>query len=218
MARHSTTMTAALAALTTTTLATPPGIAGNVTFHPPVALGEAKWGVTMFAAFNHSAHAVQMPGAMQVTTDGGATYTKQPLGSVPICSNLVPGPHGPHDFGSVSAHQSGPGPWTSLSSATSTRWQLDAAGTLSTVTESKAVTFSGLPVPIHCDPSYGACALRLQGSGLVTFGDGTLLQSAIVFYDGVPKFPRATSVVIFRSTDGGFDWKYQGTIGTTPSV
>jgi len=46
----------------------------------------------------------------------------------------------------------------------------------------------------------------------VRFGDGTLLQSAIVFYDGVPKFPRASSVVVFRSTDGGWDWRYQGTV------
>lgn len=195
-------------------VATPPTIQGNVTFHPPVPLGEARWGVTMFAAFNHSAHAIQMPAAMQVTLDGGATYTKQPmLGRVvPVVSNLVPGPSGPHDFGNISAHQSGPGPWTSLASATSTTWRLDAKGTLSTVTSSKAVTFSGLPVPIHCDPSYSTCAIRLQGSGIVAFGDGSLLQSAIVFYNGVPKFPRATSVVVFRSTDGGFDWRYQGCI------
>ena len=29
--------------------------------------------------------------------------------------------------------------------------------------------------------------------------------------DGVPKFPRATSVVVFKSSDG-WDWVYQGTI------
>lgn len=59
-------------------LAVPPTISGNITFHPPVSLGTAKWGVTMFAAFNHSTHAVQMPhGMMQVimAPSGGAFVT-----------------------------------------------------------------------------------------------------------------------------------------------
>ena len=200
-----------LALLPAAATAVPPTIKGNVTFHPPVPLGTAKWGVTMFAAFNHSAHAIQMPDSMQLTLDGGKTYTKQPLGAAPIGSNLVPGAGGPHDFGNISAHQSGPGPWTSVSTRSATVWSVDG-GALRSRTVGTTVSFSGLPVPIHCDKSYGICPIRLQGSGLVRFGDGTLLQSAIVFYDGVPKFPRASSVVVFRSTDGGWDWRYQGTV------
>jgi hypothetical protein len=152
-----------------------------------------------------------MPEKMQLTTDGGRTYREQPLGAAPIASNLVPGPSGPHDFGNISAHRSEPGPWTALSSSSATVWSVED-GELRSRTEHTSVSFSGLPVPIHCDKSYGTCPIRLQGSGLVRFGDGTLLQSAIVFYDGVPKFPRATSVVVFRSTDGGWDLKYQGTV------
>jgi hypothetical protein len=74
------------------------------------------------------------------------------------------------------------------------------------------VTFRGLPAPIACDPSYGACPIRLQGSGTVQFGDGTLLQSAIVYYEGgAGQMKDATSVVAFRSADS-LTWDYVGTI------
>ena len=95
-----------------------------------------------------------------------------------------------HDFGNVSAHRAqepAPG-WTSLSSPASTSWALSPDGTVTATATEQPIRFSGLPVPIHCDKSYGACPIRLQGSGLVRFGDGTMLQSAIVFY-GAPRQP-----------------------------
>ena len=92
-------MLALLAAGWRLAAAVPPTIKGNVTFHPPVSLGEASWGVTMFAAWNDSAHAVMMPTGLQVSTDGGKSYAKQAYpaghgsaGHIPISSNLVPGP------------------------------------------------------------------------------------------------------------------------------
>ena len=88
-----------------------------------------------------------------------------------------------HDFGNVSAHraQEPAAGWTSLSSPASTSWALSPDGTVTATATEQPIRFSGLPVPIHCDKSYGACPIRLQGSGLVRFGDGTMLQSAIVF-------------------------------------
>ena len=92
-------MLALLAAGWRLAAAVPPTIKGNVTFHPPVSLGEASWGVTMFAAWNDSAHAVMMPTGLQVSTDSGRSYTQQAYpaghgsaGHIPISSNLVPGP------------------------------------------------------------------------------------------------------------------------------
>jgi len=63
---------------------------------------------------------------------------------------------------------------------------------------------------LGCDAKYSTCPLRLQGSGVVRFGDGTMLQSAIVYTKSAPH-EYATSVVCFRSTDG-LHWNYTGTI------
>jgi hypothetical protein len=194
-------------------LAVPPGINGNITFQPPVLLGPARWGVTMFSPFSNTSWAVQMPDGLALTTDGGQSYAKPRPNAPHIGSNLVRAPTGElHDFGNVSAHRSSGGPWTSVTSSVATFFSVGASGTVEAETRPTPVTFRGLPTPIACDPSYGTCPIRLQGSGSVTFGDGSLLQSAIVYYEGgVGNFTGATSIVCFRSTDS-FNWDYVGTL------
>jgi hypothetical protein len=71
---------------------------------------------------------------------------------------------------------------------------------------STKVTFDGLPRPASCGKF--ACPLRLQGCGSITSGDGSRLQSAIVWWGGDNQ---STSVVLFRSSDG-FAWHYVSTI------
>ena len=144
-----------------------------------------------------------------------AEHTISSHGVVPIASNLVPGKEGPRLWQHFCAPQQ--------SRAVDRVEQpfchclvVGVAAALAAV--DRPVSFGGLPVPIHCDKSYGACPIRLQGSGLVRFGDGTLLQSAIVFYDGVPKFPRATSVVVFRNTDGSWTGSIKEQLQMLPTI
>jgi hypothetical protein len=172
--------------------------------------------------------------------DGGTTYTKQPV-NAQLGSNAVhevgakPGVHTLHDFGNLSAHHPVPaGGVTRATAPGAIYWTLQTAAaaaaagsgpvgrsiraetgpatpTLSVKTKSTPIVFQGFPVPLQCDKGYGTCPIRLQGSGSVLAGDGTMLQSAIVYYGGSATAPEATSIVCLRSVDG-LTWTYVGTI------
>ena len=78
------------------------------------------------------------------------------------------------------------------------------------VPAAKRYGFYGLPHGNRCDEF--ACSLRLQGTGHVTLPDGSELQTAIVWWGGNDAFPLATSIVVFRSVDGGWEWNYRATV------
>ena len=160
--------------------------------------------------------------AALLMTSWSIRYIPQPhIQHHPLASNIVPtlGEGAAlHDFGNVSAHNSAlpAGGVTSVTSATATYWSLPPPAApwaatppaVSVETKHTPVVFRGLPVPVHCDGSYGTCPIRLQGSGAIVTGDGSLVQSAIVYYAGGTA---ATSIVCFRSNDG-LQWDYTGTI------
>lgn len=78
------------------------------------------------------------------------------------------------------------------------------------VPAAKQLTFVGLPHGIRCNAF--ACSLRLQGTGRVTLPDKSMLQTAIVWWGGNDKYPLATSIVVFRSVDGGWRWDFRGIV------
>ena len=63
----------------------------------------------------------------------------------------------------------------------------------------------------HSDDS-DTSGLRFQGSSHVIFGDGTIVQTAVVAMGDNPALPCASSAVAFVSRDGGTRFTYQGTM------
>eukprot|EP00039_Didymoeca_costata_P001094 m.49677 g.49677 ORF g.49677 m.49677 type:complete len:372 (-) comp10623_c0_seq3:173-1288(-) len=187
-------------------------------FHTPVSLGTTRWGVTETVNLNNEGmFAVVLPEHTMITTDGGKSFTAAPDATIALGTGLVSTfpqdntvKYSLHDFGNSSAHNPVTGT-SRIVSPFANFWEYTNDGKLVTSVKNKTVTFQGFPTPIHCDPSYGACPLRLQGTGSVRLHDGTFVRSGIVFYDGTPKAPKATSIVCFRSSDG-FTWDYTGTI------
>ena len=97
--------------------------------------------------------------------------------------------------------------------------------------KSQSILFTGIPAPGatcgNLKMAYG-CPFRTGGRGMVEFvenGKNVFVQSIIVYMDG-EKYanPRpelkdyATTVVAFRSRDGGFTWKYAGVILAASAV
>jgi hypothetical protein len=64
----------------------------------------------------------------------------------------------------------------------------------------------------HADGSSAGSGLRFQGSSHVIFGDGSIVQTAVVAMGGNPDLPCALSSVAFISRDGGTRFTFQGTI------
>lgn len=183
----------------------------NITFRPPVYLGAVGWGLTDTVNFGNGTFAVVVAGAAGVGTrtllsrNGGVAYTNAANATAVLGTNTIrmPGQYPTaHDFGTV-----GNG---ALRSPTARYWELRGRQEteVHTYTRDTPVVFQGLPMHLKCDAKYSTCPIRLQGSGAVRFGDGTLLQSAIVY---TAARGDATSVVCFRSTDG-LRWTYTGTI------
>jgi hypothetical protein len=91
--------------------------------------------------------------------------------------------------------------------------------------ENRSVSFSGMPYPGATCGNYRlayGCPFRILGRGVVKIvedGNTVLVQSAVVYFD-VEKYASplselndyATTIVSFRSTDGGYHWTYAGVI------
>jgi hypothetical protein len=86
-------------------------------------------------------------------------------------------------------------------------------------TVSRTMSFSGVPQP---------GLLTVQGAGgsggSVILGDGTLLMSMRVMWAGAPgahnnpNSTRATSIIAFHSSNGGYDWTYRGSVMDAASM
>ena len=123
------------------------------------------------------------------------------------------GPMSNRDFGSIYTETKTNATSFNFSSVEFTNYSLVAGNVTATtfrVPEGKSLSFEGLPHGIRCESF--ACSLRLQGTKRVTLPDKSELQTAIVWWGGNPKFPQATSIVVFRSVDGGWRWDFRGIV------
>jgi hypothetical protein len=159
------------------------------------------------------------------SSDGGASWA--PAGRAPVPSvgsyEPIPGkePGTLRNFGVLPYEwPSTPPPWTSFSSRNSTTFSVGSDGKLKFETDSRAtVTFSNFPAGVgpcrnpHLEPN----GWRLQGTAHVVTTDGAILQTVIACVGGshhgtVPGTENATSILAFRSTDGGATFIYQSAI------
>ena len=157
----------------------------NITFSEPVPLGNVRWGVTDTIDFDSNgsfAVVVGEPRRTLATSDGGRSFVvaSSANNTVPLGTNVIRVPGGlhplAHDFGNVSHALHSPG---------ANYWESTGDGTVRTWWQDTPVVFE-LPMHLGCDAKYSTCPLRLQGSGVVRFGDGTMLQSAIVYTKSAP--------------------------------
>ncbi len=133
---------------------------------------------------------------------------------------LVPAPGGLRNFGELT-HIDPTKNYTSFSAGGASVLQPSgsAPSGVSCVAAPLNISVSGLPRAISCDPkaprgAFG-CPFRLNpGGDVLALPDGSLLLSALVYWGGAPpaSAPGATSVVALRSTSGGAEWTYAGTI------
>jgi hypothetical protein len=179
----------------------------EVVFQAPVSLGPADWGVTMFASFTNDAFAVQVGSVsvqiicvsnpatsylqnMMLTANGGQNFSRayvvnDTIGAQSgITSNLIHANADSttvHSFGTVAERpHSGNSSeaWTHFLSNSSTFFVLEEnASAIRVITNDTQISFRGLPRSTHCGKF--ACPIRLQGSGSVTFGDGTQVNHCI---------------------------------------
>lgn len=79
------------------------------------------------------------------------------------------------------------------------------------------IQFLNLPHPVTCKLNFGGCPFRLEGGDLLALPTTplTYLYSTIVYWAGIG--PWNTSIVGFRSTDGGNTFTYLGPIANSTS-
>lgn len=144
------------------------------------------------------------------STDGARSFQRGYAEGVgyptPRHGALLPGgPVSKRDFGSIYTQTKTNATSFKFSSVEYTNYSL-VAGNVTAKTEpvpkGKSLSFEGLPHGIRCEGF--ACSLRLQGTGHVTLPDKGELQTAIIWWGGDAMFPQATSIVVFRSVDGGW--------------
>jgi hypothetical protein len=152
------------------------------------------------------------------STDGARSfqrgYAEGPGYPTPRHGALLPGgPLSNRDFGSIYTATKTNATFFNFSSAGYTNYSLVAGNVTAKferVPKGKTLSFGGLPHGIRCESF--ACSLRLQGTKHVTLPDKSELQTAIVWWGGNAKFPQATSIVVFRSIDGGWRFDFRGIV------
>lgn len=87
--------------------------------------------------------------------------------------------------------------WTSFSSDNETVFAQAKNGSLLSHRTDQKIIMRGLHPAAQC--GHFACPIRTQGTGTVTFGNSKMLQTAIVYWGGNPKYEQATSIVAFVS-------------------
>ncbi len=77
----------------------------------------------------------------------------------------------------------------------------------------RTLSFAGLPKPI-VSGRFSKGGLRTGGTASLRAPDGSLLATMIVTFGGQErlKYPGATSIVVFRSTDEGVHWRFLSTL------
>jgi hypothetical protein len=156
---------------------------------------------------------------MFYSIDGARSFRRaysQGIGypSVGARGDLFPaGPLSQRDFGTIYTRAKTNATSFNFSSAVYNNYSLVAGNITAKITRvpaGKQLVFEGLPHGVRCNPF--ACSLRLQGTGRVTLPDRSQLQTAIIWWGGNPRFPQATTVVAFRSVDGGWRWRFRGVV------
>lgn len=131
-----------------------------------------------------------------------------------------------HNLGGISGPSSGH--HTAFNASQVTTFGISANGSIVAQVRNRTVTFDGLPSPGATCGTPGhrtfGCPFRTSGRGYVRLADGTLVMSIIVYLDGAHANPAprlkesSTSIVAYRSTDDGFNWRYAGLAWYPPTV
>ena len=161
-------------------------------------------------------------------SDGPCTKTYPVQGGImasvsvqPASAPASPAPASRHDFGSVYRVADIRKSYRQFNSTRNAAVFTARGGVFSAATSNRSVVFKGIPAPgFSCGDSthYGNCPFRDSGRGYVTLADGTLVMSIIVWWGGAHANPnralasKSTSVVAFRSADGGYTWTFAGSI------
>lgn len=178
--------------------------AGSVTWSPPFHLGDVHWGVAAGHTYKNWAYsnvaAFGVDGATMATTDGLA-YTKYSDQSMP--ATMIQTSSGAfHTYGALATTDASNTSWNAPSSDL---WQVEPSG-LNVTTQSKPVTFSGLPTGAAPGKFTGATGLRFGGTANVVLNKGSgsvYLQTSIVSWPSPKKNNTdSTSIVLWRSDDG----------------
>lgn len=159
----------------------------NLTVSPPVPLGKApQAGMEFVVPFTQGSLMVPLHTGLAFSNDRGSSF-KQLKGDIKLRSNVVPGSTqlSVHDFGSAASD---------LNSNISQRFSLTNDSVV--VSPGPAVRITGLPHKL-------SCSMQLQS--VVVFGDGTLLQSAAVCWDG------RNATIVLASKDG-VSWAFRGVV------
>lgn len=193
-----------------------------IEFASTVQIGRHIFWPVGFAGFGDGLHALgKGDRGWHGTVNGGRSWAAIPsMASTPYTGAGVLSADGRtlHDLGTVTAVADRDGAYSSFNSSTTT--SLSWNGSFIADEQHTPIIFRGLPQPATCgDTSHAfGCPFRTGGRGYVRLVDGTLVMSIIVYWGGAHANPTpalapvATSIVAFRSMDGGYLWEYASTV------
>ncbi|EDQ87853.1 uncharacterized protein MONBRDRAFT_26857 [Monosiga brevicollis MX1] len=183
-------------------------------FGRPQLLGPTSWGMSHNVQLSFDRFGYDLGHVVAVTSDGGHTYVNSTMDTFDVVVRNATQVTGDialaHNLGNVARNRPN-GSFTDFSATSYVTYSGDASSSSWQSSQiNRSIDFQGLPIPVSCHKF--ACPFRFGGTASATLPSGTMLQTAIVAWGGNPRSPEATSIVIYKSTDGGFAWQYLGVV------